>query len=225
MRTTLTSRRVRVLAVAAVLAFGAQAMANPFTVATFADPAASGATPLFTVDMVSQRIFGGWAAPGLDLEVVLAGATYPDASFTLTDLVGDPGVSYVEPGYTGPTGGGFVRFFDDVGDPLLSIEFDEAFLTPGSMAADELVSLNIVDIRGDALPGGGLGLTDEAFGFAFANQELLPGDAGFTATASFTSSAVPEPSMVVLLGVGLMAVVGCRRTYFSGGCARSTGRR
>ena len=187
------------------------AMAQTFTVATFADPAPSGSTPLFTVDLTADRVYGGWSEPGLSLEVIPTGMTYTDASFTLTDLGGNPGVSYTEPDFTGPTGGGFVRFFDSIGDPLLWIEFDGAFLTPGSVAADELISLNVVDIRGDALPGGGTDLTDEAFGFAFANQQMLPGDTGFTATASFTSSAVPEPSVASLLGIGLMMVVGRRR--------------
>jgi hypothetical protein len=56
-----------------------------------------------------------------------------------------------------------------------------------------------VTITGSEIVGS---LTDESFAFGFGNQLPLSGDwnKGYTATASFTSSAVPEPATLVLLG-------------------------
>ncbi|MFH0982327.1 MAG: PEP-CTERM sorting domain-containing protein [Planctomycetota bacterium] len=223
MKSSFTSQAV-VPALAALL-LGVPAWADTLTVATFADPSPSSMDPLFTVDLGADRITSTWGPgkTGLDLEVILTGITYPDAYFTLSqDAAGlIPGIRYVDnpPGsFYGPTRKGFIRFFAADDTPLMRIKFNAAFLTPGGVGADEIVSLNIVDIRGPALPGGGAGLTDEGFGFAFANQVRLPGpdptDPGddlLKATASFTSSAVPEPSMVTLFGFGLLTVARRRR--------------
>jgi len=48
-------------------------------------------------------------------------------------------------------------------------------------------------------------LVDEAFAFSFANRTVTP--EGVTWTAAFTSSAIPEPSTAVLLGVGLVILL------------------
>ncbi len=218
--------RAAALALGVALLLGAApANAETVTVATFADPSQSSNDPLFTVDLGLDRLYGGWAQGklGLDLQIVLTGDIFYDAYFTLSDGAGNPWVScdQVQANFAGPvvpSDHGWIRFFASDGSPLFRVEFDAAYLTPGGIGADELVSFDDVRIRGPALPGGGTDLVYEAFGFSFANQIRHPGPTGdpsddiMTATASFTSSAViPEPSMAVLLGVGLMTVVGRRR--------------
>ncbi len=205
-----------------MFAAGGAAFAQSVTIATFADPSPGAVEPLFTIDLGADRIHGGWAKAnsGLNLEVVQTATTYADVYFTLTDTGGADGISYVQSGFTGPSGGGIISFFDDSDALLLQIDFDGAFLTPGGLGADELISLDVVDIRGPALPFGGTYLTTESFGFAFANQVRLPGplaedptDDIVTATASFTSSAViPEPSVLALLAMGAITLAGRRHT-------------
>lgn len=174
------------------------------TIATFADPAAGPSTPLFTVDVSGGAVTGGWNSTGLNLDVPGVG-TYMDAIFTMTPL------SYTGTIVNGTGSGGNVSFYEagDVpgtDDPIVKIEFDSVQLSPGSMYATELLSLNDVVISGTVVPGG---LTQESFSFAFANQQLLPtGGQGFTATASFTSSAlIPEPTvlayMVIAFSLGI----------------------
>jgi len=52
-----------------------------------------------------------------------------------------------------------------------------------------------------------------SFSFSFVNQMPLNGNPndGYTATASFTSSAVPEPATMCLLALGGLAVLIRRR--------------
>jgi len=178
------------------------------TIATFDDPAADSSTPLFTVDLNNDEITGGWAdsQTGLDLDVVYTGNTFLDAFFTMTP------VSYTGGLMGGPTGGGIVKFFADGQStsttPLLQINFDSATLLPASFGGVELFG-NDVEISGSEI--GGATLTDEAFAFSFANQVLLPDEVGFTATSAFTSSAVPEPATVALLGFGSLSLILRRR--------------
>jgi hypothetical protein len=51
-----------------------------------------------------------------------------------------------------------------------------------------------------------LPLSEAAFAFAFANQNFDEG----TASAAFTSWAVPEPSALALVGLAMAAVIGRR---------------
>jgi len=186
------------------------------TIATFDDPAADSSTPLFTVDLNNDEITGEWAdsQTGLDLDVIYTGNTFLDAFFTMTDLTGvaGTGVSYSHGIGGGPTGGGIVKFFADGQStsttPLLQINFDSATLLPASFGGVELFG-NDVEISGSEI--GGATLTDEAFAFSFANQVLLPEEGGFTATSAFTSSAVPEPATVALLGFGSLSLILRRR--------------
>ena len=180
------------------------------TIATFDDPAMDSSTPLFTVDLNNDEITGGWAdsQTGLDLDVVYSGHTFSDAFFTMTP------VSYTGGLMGGPTGGGIIKFFENNQDiitdptPLIQIEFDSATLSPTSFGGVELFG-NDVEISGSEI--GGATLTDEAFAFSFANQVLLPEEGGFTATSAFTSSAVPEPVTVCLLGFGSLSLILRRR--------------
>ena len=178
------------------------------TIATFDDPAMDSSTPLFTVDLNTNFITGGWddLKTGLDLDVIYSGNTFVDAFFEMTP------VSYTGGLMGGPTGGGTVKFFADGQStgmtPLIQIDFNSAALSPTSFGGVELFG-NDVTISGSEI--GGATLTNEAFSFSFANQILLPDEVGFTATSAFTSSAVPEPATVALLGFGSLSLILRRR--------------
>ncbi len=178
------------------------------TIATFDDPAAGSTTPLFRIDLHNDLITGGWldSQTNLTLEVVYSGNTFVDAFFEMTAL------SYTGGLMGGSTGGGTVKFFADnqstATTPLIQIDFDSAFLSPTSLGGVELFG-NDVTISGSEI--GGATLTDEAFSFSFANQVLLPNEGGYTATSAFTSSAVPEPATVALLGLGALSLLHRRK--------------
>jgi len=184
------------------------------TIATFDDPAKDSNTPLFTVEFFN-RITGGWpdSKTGLDLDVIYTGNTFLDAFFTMTDLTGvaGTGISYLHGIGGGPTGGGIIKFFADnqstATTPLIQIDFDSANLSPIGFGGVELFGNDVV-ISGSEI--GGATLTDEAFAFSFANQVIWP-EESFTATSAFTSSAVPEPATVTLLGLSSLSLILRRR--------------
>lgn len=178
------------------------------TIATFDDPALSSTTHLFEVNLTNNLITGGWddSQTNLDLDVVYSGNTFYDAFFVIIP------VSYTGNIAGGITGSGTIKFFADNQStsttPLIQIDFDSANISLNSFGALELFSTNVVTIHGTEI---GVPLTDEAFSFSFANQVALPIDHGYTATAAFTSSAVPEPATVFLLGIGGLITVSRRR--------------
>ncbi len=189
------------------------------TIATFEDPAENSSTPLFKVDFNTERITSEWddnSHTGLNLNVVYSGTPpYTDAFFTMTDPGGAPGVEYTHGIGGGDTSGGIIKFFNPgdnpaTDDPLIQIDFDSATLSPTSLGGVELFG-NDVTISGSEIEIGGAILTDEAFSFSFANQVLLPEEGGFTATSAFTSSAVPEPATLALLGFGSLSLILRRR--------------
>ena len=188
-------------AVALVLIVSSISQAGVVTIATFEDPSGSGANPLFTIDSDGGNIDGRWddSQTGLNLNVAYADVVYDDAWFTMSTLT-------YGGGYSGATSAGNVKFYAD-GDastetPILEIDFSSASLNPGGLASQELFFTGItitilgIDISDE--------LTEEAFGFTFANHVLTPENNGFTATAAFTSSAavIPEPATLALLGLG-----------------------
>jgi len=211
-----------VLLMVLVLGFSVNsARGNSFLVATFADPALDSSTSLFTVMYgTSGSVTGGWGddQTGLDLEVpIISSNPFIDAFFEMTDLV------YNGDATGGTTGGGTFEFFAD-GDnpntatPVVTISFDSAQLNPGSLYGDNLFQFNNVDITVDGYSGV---LEQEQFSFGFANKVFIDPPSpvgtmgalmtvdpiGFTATAAFTSSAVPEPISLGLLGLGSLLLL------------------
>ncbi|MFA5251981.1 MAG: PEP-CTERM sorting domain-containing protein [Phycisphaerae bacterium] len=175
------------------------AQATVVTIATFADPAVNKNTQLFTVNLGTDLITGGWgdAQTGLTLQIPYSVNTYIDAFFTMTNVAYSGGIT------GGSTGGGTIKFFANGQStsttPLLQIEFDAGHVTPFGFGAMDMFYFDDVIITGSEITGP---LTDESFAFSLGNLSPLGGNwnNGYTATAAFTSSAVPEPATIILLG-------------------------
>ncbi|MFQ5805650.1 MAG: PEP-CTERM sorting domain-containing protein [Phycisphaerae bacterium] len=193
MRTRAVLKLPIVLATASVIL---TASAPADTIATFADPASDGSTPLFTLS--GSTLSGDWSDTGLDLITPISGDEFPDATFTMTDLtVLDP---------EGSLSGGTIEFFDNGGSSVLRIDFDAGQLfSPFGFGASTLVGHNVT-FSGPIIT---IPLVEESFAFSFANQVTTPD--GFTWTAAFTSSAIPEPATLTLLIVGGIATGVSRR--------------
>jgi PEP-CTERM motif len=166
-----------------------------FTVATFADPSGNSGNPLFTVDFSEGTLNGGWADgnPGLTLEIPYSGHNITNAWFRMAE------VEIIDP--FGDTSGGEIDFYRPgfTTNPVLTISFENGYVDSHNFAADEFFGENVT-IAGSEITGT---LSDREFSFSFANKMDLPGsDDGFTATAAFTSSAVPEPATMAILGLG-----------------------
>jgi hypothetical protein len=172
------------------------------TIATFGDPAIDSNTPLFTVDFTEMTFNGGWGddKTGLTLDIPYSGHTFTNAWFEMTE------VGIIDA--FGDTGGGEINFYQD-GDstgPLIIINFDSGHVDYHGFGADEFFAENVT-ITGSEITGT---LSEEQFTFSFANLGHLEGSQnwndGFTATAAFTSSAVPEPATICLLCLSALAL-------------------
>jgi hypothetical protein len=176
--------------------------ASSFTVATFADPSGNSNNPLFTADFTALTLDGGWAdsKTGLTLQIPYNGHTFANAWFDVNGVVT---LSSVIPNAFYNTGPGKINFYaDNNTNPLIVIDFNSGFVSPYGFGANEvLFTAANVRITGSEITGT---LSQEQFSFScFANTAPLPGcHNGFTATAAFTSSAVPEPATIALLTLG-----------------------
>ncbi|MBU0617246.1 MAG: PEP-CTERM sorting domain-containing protein [Planctomycetes bacterium] len=181
--------------VVAGLLFVASAGAD--TIATFADPAPGG-DGRYLFELTDSTLRGGWADPGLDLITPITGGLYEDATFTMTDLGVDE---------SGLTSAGTIWFFESGGELILQIDFDAGQLyMPFGFGAMSLIEGHNVRFSGPIIT---MPLVEESFAFSFANQVSTP--LGFTWTAAFTSSAIPEPGALVLLGLGSAVLITARR--------------
>jgi len=186
---------------AAILILGTSANAD--TIATFADPVPNGGVDyLFEFD--GDTLDGGWQGTGLTLITPINSGSYDDVTFTMTTLDVD---------LTGETTGGVIEFMGGGGGgggdgvPLLRITFDHAQLSvPFGVGASSLVTGHNVVFSGQIISGE---LEREMFAFSFANQQEV--GAGFTWSAAFTSSAIPEPATLTLILVGGLLTVFNRR--------------
>ncbi|MDD5134371.1 MAG: PEP-CTERM sorting domain-containing protein, partial [Phycisphaerae bacterium] len=110
----------------------------------------------------------------------------------------------------GDTGSGEINFYANgsSANPLLVINFGSGYVDTFNFGADAIFIANNVTITGSQITGD---LSDESFSFAFANPAHLEGSEdwndGFTATAAFTSSAVPEPATIALLTLGALSLI------------------
>jgi hypothetical protein len=203
-------KKIAGIALIIVMVMAPVSMAGVVTIATFADPSGGGANPLFTIDGAGI-INGGWddSKTGLDLNIVYTSTTYNDAWFEMSELT-------YGGGYGGVTNSGWVKFYKnnapDTDTPILQIDFSSANLSGGGLASQELLVFTNAEIEITGIDID-LELVDEAFGFAFANHVLTPGNSGFTATAAFTSSGapIPEPATICMLGLGCLNLI--RRKY------------
>ena len=189
------------------------------TIATFADPSRNSSNPLFTVDFTGMTFTGGWAdtQTGLTLQIPYTGATFADVWFEMSDVTIISTTIIPGGGKFGLTGSGAINFYADGAAnpiaPLLTISFGSGLVSRyGFGESDEtpdgyFITTNVT-ITGSAIPGT---LSEEEFSFSFANLKCLPGsnklNDGFTTTAAFTSSAVPEPATIALLGFGVLSIV------------------
>jgi hypothetical protein len=179
-----------------------------FTVATFADPSNDSINPLFEVDFTGMTLNGGWpdAKPGLFLDIPYSGNTFTDAWFQMTE------VGIIDA--FGDTGGGEINFYANgtSTNPLLVVNFESGYVSRFNFGADEIFVADNVTITGSEITNE---LSEEEFSFSFANLAHPEGSQdwndGFTATAAFTSSAIPEPTTIFLLGFGAVALL--KRTF------------
>lgn len=184
--------------------------ASADTIATFSDPAASAATPLFSWNATTSILTGGWSGSNLLLQTpgVAAQPDYANATFTMSPLGTLPGGS----GSTFHLGAGQINFFSSTSAPLLTISFADAWLTnPVGFGGSDFMS-NTVTFSGP-LMSSFLSVSNEAFAFSFANPSGQP-NGSYSATSSFTSSAnvvVPGPGAVALLGLGGLIATRRRR--------------
>ncbi|GEM_PF-587019 len=199
-----------VMAAAAIIALavpGGSYAATSTTIATFANPALNSDTPLFTVDFSEDAITGGWEdfRTGLYLEVPITGNIFPDAFFIIPESI-----TYMGGLDGGDTGGGTIEFYADGVDPdqtepLIRIDFESGYLAKygAGLHASNVLRADDVIITGSEITGV---LSGEIFTFGFDNHQPLNGnwDNGFTATAAFTCSAVPEPATIGLLAMGAL---------------------
>jgi hypothetical protein len=200
------------ICLAICLITSACAQAESVTIATFSDPTFQGTMPSFTVDLSQDLITGGWddSEDNLTLNLPFSGEEYTDVYFTMTPI------AYTGNLGGGQTEGGSISFFESGQDinteAIFRIDFIQAWLNYINFGQSDGFSSDGVTFSGTALSGNIL--TDESFAFSFTNYQPLGGDwaNGFTASASFTSSAaIPEPASMILLGAGSLVLLRRKR--------------
>jgi hypothetical protein len=167
------------------------------TVATFSDPAVDGSTPLFAAG--GGTLSGGWTGAGLNLDVPIAGMSFADAVFDMAPITVNPDDT---------VGAGSISFYEDAAMTMLilQIDFDGGVLIEPLEFGASFVATNDVTFSGPVIT---TALANEQFTFSFANPVV--GQNSTTYTASFTSSAVPEPGTLVLAFAGALCLMRRKR--------------
>ncbi|MHB0946887.1 MAG: PEP-CTERM sorting domain-containing protein [Sedimentisphaerales bacterium] len=197
------------------------AMGDPIvsvTLATFADPSPSSSNYLFKVDFTQMEITGGWsdAQTGLVLEIPVTGYTVENSS-AFQDAWFEMSTVQITSAYSlyGETGAGVINFYENgtAVNPLVTINFESGLISRFGLGAEEVFVADNVTITGSKIPNQ---IEEERFAFSFANLAKLSGHTlwtdGFTATAAFTSSAVPEPATIALLSIGALSIIRRKKT-------------
>lgn len=191
MQTTHASRLARVIL---IVALAGSVATHADTIATFADPVSTGSNSVL-FEMANSMLTGGWQNTGLNLITPINSGLYPDATFTMTPLNVDT---------AGHTSAGVIEFHESAangGGLILQITFDQAQLfAPFGFGASMLVPNQNVQFSGPIIT---YPLQEQMFSFSFSNQHTTP--TGYTWSAAFTSSAIPEPGSFGLLITALLA--------------------
>ncbi len=181
---------------------GGAVASQAFTVATFSDPAPTGSTPMFTLDIANNKLSGSWLNPGLKLLTPgLSAADVDNAKFKMNPISLNPiGIGL----YT--AGPGQLDFTDAADNLVFRINFTTGLVAPTSFGSSEFFGQNVQfsDANGPLT-----GLSQETFSFAFANPQFAGNS--LTYTAAFTSSAVPEPGTMLALAAGAAGMIARRR--------------
>jgi hypothetical protein len=183
-------------ALVAVLASAGTSVASSMTFATFSDPSTSASDFMFLMPSDYSGLRGSWTVPGLTLQVPFAGQTFNDVKFELTTTSGD----LTQPGR--------IDFSTSTGDKLMTVAFTSATLAEfGFGARDTVANPDRVEIT--YYPWGlDWNPTNEMFSFSFANVAEYQSSGDYlTATAAFSSSAIPEPTTVALLAIGCAILI------------------
>jgi len=171
-------------------------VANAATFATFADPTIGQGTPtpMFNLDNTANTLTGGYNG----ISLVTAATTYSGVTLTMNSVA----TTQVVPGFYN-LGAGTVVFSNGSDANILTINFAAGTLSDNGFGASDFKGNGVV-FSGSAVTQS---LTDEAFGFSFANPTVTR--TGVSYTAAFTSSAtpVPEPAALAVLGLGMVGVI------------------
>ncbi|MCU0315972.1 MAG: PEP-CTERM sorting domain-containing protein [Fimbriimonadaceae bacterium] len=200
---------LKICAVALMAVVGASAMAQTFTVATFADPTVGqnpAVSSMFSFNTVSNSLSGSWvdgvSVGNLSLSVL--GTGYANTSLSMaavaaTAVVAVPGFYTLAPGSV---------TFSNISDAnLLTISWNSGvFLNSAGFGAS---TPNVVSFSGTAAGAAASAWDQESFFFSFANTRISQDVT--TYTASLTSSAVPEPLTMAALALGAGLVAARRR--------------
>ncbi len=201
--------------VSAILLMAAAAV-QAGTIVTFEDPTDfKDARIMFTVVLDNNgdgMITGGWAYDDLVLHDAYANNDYLDVKMGVTGLTV---TNYAI------TGGGTITFMDSTNTTtLFQVDFNTASANFQHISGSSIipVSSNNVTFSGsivDAIltDSGASDLIFESFAFGLTIKGIsFSNDTTAETTAAFTASAmVPEPTTVVLLGLGSLAIFGRRR--------------